>query len=148
MLYLCQNEVIELDTNNNKISFKNDFATAIILFIVTILFILFFAAIFKEKGTLGKEISLYYGFAFGCGLSALFTLCFIISGGLKNSFWVLIRRWTILFQNLNISIRYAIGDFFRNIFEEGIAFWCYLAVIFFQVYYCYIGFVKLIEIYM
>lgn len=137
-----------MNDNNNKISFFNDLATSILLFIGTILCILFFAALFSDKSTVGEAISLYYGYAFGCGLAALFTLSFIISGGLRNSFWVLIRRWVIFFQNLNISIGYAIREFFRNIFEEGVAFWCYIAVIIFQVYHCYIGFAKLIEIYM
>ena len=133
---------------NNKISFKNDLATALIIAIGTFLFILFIKGIFATTKGLNDKISLYYGFAFGSGLSALFYLTFIICGGLRNAYNITIKRWSNLFEDLVISFKFAIKEYFINIKEEGIALVCYIIVLITQIFTSYYGFVKLIEIYM
>ena len=132
---------------NNKISFKNDLATALIIAIGTFLFILFIKGIFAATKGLNDKISLYYGFAFGSGLSALFYLTFIISGGLRNAYNITVKRWSTLFEDLGISFKFAIKGYFNNIKEEGIALVCYIIVLITQIFTSYYGFVKFLEIY-
>lgn len=132
---------------NNKISFKNDLATALMIAIGTFLFVLFIKGIFAATKGLNDKISLYYGFAFGSGLSALFYLTFIISGGLRNAYNITVKRWSTLFEDLGISFKFAIKEYFNNIKEEGIALVCYIIVLIAQIITSYYGFVKLLEIY-
>ena len=126
---------------NNKITVKNEVMTCVIVFIGTILLSLMIYGLFCKLSRGPSELNICYGLGFGFSAGFLFMITFIIVGGLKNSFSLVVERWVDFFQNLKISFGFAIESFFDHLKNEGMVFWLYMLLmgVQFQVAYHYLS---------
>lgn len=125
---------------DTKITVKNEVVTNIIIFIGSILISLLIYGLFTKLSRGPSELNIYYGFGFGFAAGFLFMVTFIIVGGLRNSFYIVLGRWVDFFANLKISFGFSLRCFFDDIKSEGMVFWLYilLMVVQFKVaYYCF-----------
>ena len=124
---------------DNKITVKNECMTCAIVLIGTVLISIGLRWLFHRLENNPGLTDWYYGFGFGSAAGFLFMVSFIIAGGLRNSFYILLERWKDFFKNLQISFGFALESFFSHIKDEGMVFWLYILVMVVQAvtaYYC------------
>lgn len=122
-----------------KITFKNELFTFFIIALGTAAFSGFIFVVFNVTRKLPDYIDFYYGFGFGCAAGFIFMLSFAVSGGMENASQIELERWVELFKDFKVSVKFALGNFFQHIKDEGIAFWLYIILMVAQVgvaYYC------------
>ena len=130
---------------NPKVTVKHEIGTCALLAVSTFLFSLLIYAAFSSFSRGPEETNIYYGFGFGCATSFVFMLAFIVAGGLKNSYEIVVSRWMDFFESLQISFKFAISEFFENIKDDGMVFWLYILIMIIQVYVAYYCFSFLID---
>ena len=117
---------------DSKTTVKNECATCVLVLIGTALFSLMIYYLFDKLSNGPESANIYYGFGFGSSAGFLFMISFIIAGGLKNSFSIVLERWSDFIENLQISFGFAIKDYFTHIKDEGMVFWLYILVMIIQ----------------
>lgn len=78
--------------------------------------------------------------ALGFGLGTVFHLSLIVTGVLKDAFNVVKERVIEFFENLVVSLWFAIKCYWESIFTDGISLWLYLAVMVACAWLSYDGF--------
>ena len=124
---------------DTKITVKNEVTTCVMILAGTTLFSFLIYGLFTKLSRGPEELNIYYGFGFGAATGFLFMITFIIVGGLRNSFNIVIARWADFFANLQVSLGFSLSCYFDDVKHEGMVFWLYMLVMFIQFkvsYYC------------
>ena len=131
-----------MEENGTKYSpYRGVFLTSFFL-IIAPLFFCFTIDIFMGNDTTIENLTI---FVFGFAMGILFDLGCIIAGLMKGTFDVVKERVKTFFEDLIISIRFALESYFNDIKENGIVFWIYLSIMVATVWLFILGLQELIK---
>ena len=103
--------------------------SSIMLVAAPIIMYFFFYFIFKNDATLNDKEVIYSSLFFGCGVAWIFQFTCVLAGLMKGTFKVVVERIKELFENLQISFKFAMKHYWENIKSEGVVFWIYFIII-------------------
>ena len=136
-----------MEKENSKIEFVSNLLCAIFLALSPILtYIVFFIfmKLYDKYTLINMNLSIAM---FGFGIGFLFQMILCMSGLLKSSFIVVIKRVYCFFDDLIISFGYSLKNYLRNIKEKGIFLWIYLDIIIVTLVIFVISVIKYAEIF-
>ncbi len=117
-------------SNQNKSPYHGQLAVVLALILPPILLTaMFYGVITMWQPRFGVELNWISAKFLGCGVGVLFHLCCLIMGAFEEHFAVVRNRLKEFFSDLSISTSLAFEWYFKDIKENGIAFWIDLAAI-------------------
>ncbi len=81
--------------------------------------------------------------AFAFGIGFIVTMLFVISGGLKKPFKVMVSRLKDFFGDIGISAKLAFSCYWDAVKTDGVVFWIYMALIVLNLGLCLKGILQL-----
>ena len=133
--------------NDQKHSVFSDYLAGFIMVLISALFVWFIFFSFESQHVYTELTHWNYAYAIGGSLSVAFQLIFLISGGWQRPIYTVFDRWNEFFQDIGISIKYALGSLLTHYFQNGIVLLVYIFILLSTVNMSVHGILYLIELY-